>query len=197
MSARQVPRVPKADVRIVRDKPELACVHQVDGQDWAKQSGRARFVGVSSHDRPHLKKLIETYPDQIEVILTPYTAKTKTVEDEHGLWAQIKKSDVGWFGIKPFASNSLFKGDSSSSSPYAEEDDRKARMAIRYILSNPSVTAPIPGLISAHQVDNVVSAVKERRELDVVEKAELSEATEQMWAKLPEDYQWLKEWRYV
>ena len=47
--------------------------------EWAKKTGRARFIGVSSHDRPHLKKLIEKYPDQMEVILTPYTANTKIV----------------------------------------------------------------------------------------------------------------------
>ena len=92
--------------------------------DWAKRTGRARFIGFSSHDRPHLKKLIETYTDQMEVILTPYTAKTKVVEDETGLWAAIRKHDVGWFGIKPFASNSVFKGDSSPDSPHFDEDNR-------------------------------------------------------------------------
>ena len=30
--------------------------------DWAKKSGRARFTGISSHDRPHIKRLIEKYP---------------------------------------------------------------------------------------------------------------------------------------
>ena len=51
--------------------------------------------------------MIETYPDQMEIILTPYTTKTKMVTDEAGLWAALKKHDVGWFGIKPFASGSL------------------------------------------------------------------------------------------
>ena len=81
--------------------------------EWAKRSGKARFTGISSHDRPHIKKLIEKYPQQLEVVCTPYTAKTKVVGDESGLWAAMKHLDVGWFGIKPFASNSLFKGDSS------------------------------------------------------------------------------------
>jgi len=75
--------------------------------DWAKKKGLARFTGISSHDREHIKMLIEKYPDQLEAICTPYTAKTKVVTDESGLWASMKKHDVGWFGIKPFASNSL------------------------------------------------------------------------------------------
>jgi predicted aldo/keto reductase-like oxidoreductase len=165
--------------------------------DWAQRTGRARFIGFSSHDRPHLKKLIETYPDQVEVILTPYTAKTKVVTDETGLWASIQKHDVGWFGIKPFASNSLFQGDSSPASPHFEEDNRIARLAIRYILCNPAITAPMAGMISEQQVDNIALAVKERRVLDLEERAELDRAMDRAWAGLPPNYQWLKGWEYV
>jgi len=169
----------------------------VKALEWAKKTGRSRFIGFSSHDRPHLKKIIEKYPEQIEVILTPYTAKSKLVTDESGLRASLKKYDVGWFGIKPFASNSLFKGDSSPGSPYFEEDNRTARLALRYILCNPAITAPMPGLISVQQVDNAALAVKERRQLDLKEMAELEEAADRAWASLPPNYQWLKNWEYV
>lgn len=165
--------------------------------DWAKKSGLARFTGISSHDRPHIKKLIEKYPGQLEVICTPYTAKTKVVTDESGLWTAMKKHDVGWFGIKPFASNSVFKGDSSPNSPHAEEDNRIARLALRHVLCNPAITAPIPGLITQQQVDNAALAVMERRELDAKERAELDRAIERAWANLPSHYQWLKQWEYV
>ncbi|NUQ61478.1 MAG: aldo/keto reductase [Pirellulales bacterium] len=165
--------------------------------DWAKRTGRARFIGFSSHDRPHLKKLIETYRDQVEVVLTPYTAKTKMVTDETGLWASVQKHDIGWLGIKPFASNSIFRGDSSPASPHLEEDNRMARLAIRCILCNPAITAPMAGMISEQQVDNVALAVKERRELDIAERAELDRAMDRAWAGLPRNYQWLKGWEYV
>jgi predicted aldo/keto reductase-like oxidoreductase len=165
--------------------------------DWAKQAGLARFTGISSHDRPHIRKLIEKYPRQLEVICTPYTAKTKVVTDADSLWAAMKKHDVGWFGIKPFASNSLFKGDSSPGSPHAEEDNKLARLAIRYILCNPAIAAPIPGLITVEQVDNMALAIKERRELDKDEKAALDRAMDRAWANLPDRYQWLKDWEYV
>jgi aryl-alcohol dehydrogenase-like predicted oxidoreductase len=165
--------------------------------DWAKQTGRARFTGISSHDRPHIKKLIEKYPDQLEVICTPYTAKTKVVNDQYGLWATMEKMDVGWFGIKPYASGSLFKGNGLPDNPQAEEDNRIARLAIRYILCNPAITAPIPGMAAVEHVDNVALAVLERRELDAAERAELDKATERAWANLPYNYQWLKDWEYV
>ncbi len=165
--------------------------------EWAKKTGRARFIGVSSHDRPHLKQVIETYSDQIDVILTPYTANTKMVKDDTGLWATVQKNDVGWFGIKPFASNSVFKGDSSPESPHFTEDNRIARLAIRYILCNPAITAPMAGMITVQQVDNVARAIMERRTLDVKERAELGDAMTHAWATLPDNYQWLKTWEYV
>jgi hypothetical protein len=109
----------------------------------------------------------------------------------------MKKHDVGWFGIKPFASNSLFQGDSRPGNPHAEEDNRMARLAIRSILCNPAITAPIPGLITEEQVDNMALAIKERRELDQGEQAQLDQAMERAWANLPSNYQWLKDWEYV
>jgi predicted aldo/keto reductase-like oxidoreductase len=162
----------------------------------ARKAGKARFTGFSSHDRPHIKGMIEKYPTIVDALCTPYTARTKELPQD-SLFETVRKFDVGVFGIKPFASNSIFKGDSSLASPTAEEDDRVARLAIRYILCNPAVTAPIPGLINNHQVDNVALAVKERRELDQAEKAELDKAMNEAWARLPPDYQWLKDWEYV
>jgi len=164
--------------------------------DTARKQGKVRFTGCSSHDRPHIKKMIETYPDVMQVVVTPYTASSKQLPSD-SLFDAAKKYDVGILGIKPFASASLFKGDSSPDSPHAEEDNRRARMAVRYILCNPAVTAPIPGLINAQQVDNMAKAVKERRRLDKTEVRHLEAAMDEAWAKLPADYQWLKDWKYV
>jgi aryl-alcohol dehydrogenase-like predicted oxidoreductase len=181
--------------------PDLAELQRIEealvgALEKAKKAGKIRFGGLSTHNRPWLKSMIETYPKQIEVICTPYTASSKELPGD-SVFTAIRKHKVGVFGIKPFADNSLFKGDSSPSSPTREEDDRRARLAIRYILGNPAITAPIPGLISRQQVDNVVLAVRERRQLDEKEKAELDQIGKEMWANLRPGYQWLKNWEYV
>jgi aryl-alcohol dehydrogenase-like predicted oxidoreductase len=162
----------------------------------ARKQGKARFTGFSSHDRPHIKWMIETYPEVVQVVVTPYTAKSKVLPKD-SVFDAIKKNGIGFFGIKPFAGTSLFKGDSSPDSPTREEDDRLARMAIRYILCNPAITAPIPGIINQQQVDNVAKAIQEPEELAREEAEELSTAMEQAWARLPNNYQWLKNWEYV
>ena len=153
----------------------------------AKKQGKARFVGFSTHDRRWIKFMIEYFP-QIDCVCFPFTTMTKAAPKD-SLFDALKKCDVGAFGIKPFAASSLFKGN-------REEDDRRARLAIRYILHSNTVI-PIPGLNDVRHVENVAKAVMERRELDPKERAELEGVGKEMWAKLPPNYQWLKDWEYV
>jgi len=162
----------------------------------AKKQGKARLIGFSSHKRWHIKMMIEIYPEIVDVAVTPYTARSKVLPKD-SIFDTVQKYGVGVFGIKPFAGGSLFKSDSSPNNPQAVEDDKRARLAIRYILCNPAMTAPIPGMINTHQVDNMVRAVKERRDLDMAEAKELEKAMDEAWAKLPPHYQWLKDWEYV
>lgn len=182
----------------INDLGELLQVEEscMEALELAKKQGKARFTGVSSHNRVWLKSIVQQYPKQIDVILFPYTADSKVLPDD-SIFEAVKKCDVGVFGIKPFADTSLFKGDSSPSSPTADEDDRRARLALRYILGNTAITAPIPGMVNAHQVDNAAKAVAERRKLDHAEKTELRQAGEEMWANLSPSHQWLRDWEYV
>jgi aryl-alcohol dehydrogenase-like predicted oxidoreductase len=159
----------------------------VEALEKAKKQGKARTIGIASHDRRWFKFMIEYFP-QIEVILFPFTTMSKAAPKD-SLFAALKKCDVGAFGIKPFAKASLFRGNQ-------EEDNRRARLAIRYILHSNTVI-PIPGIDNVHEIDNVVKAVKERRQLDVKEKAELESIAGEMWAQLPPHYQWLRDWEYV
>jgi aryl-alcohol dehydrogenase-like predicted oxidoreductase len=159
----------------------------VDALEKAKKQGKARFIGFSSHDRRWIKFMIDYFP-QIEVVCFPFTTMTKKAPQD-SLFDALKQRDVGAFGIKPFAAASLFAGT-------PEENNQRGRLAIRYILHSNTVI-PIPGMNSLQEVENVVKAVRERRELDVKENAQLEQAAEQTWANLPANYQWLKNWEYV
>ena len=159
----------------------------VDALEKAKKQGKARHIGFSTHDRRWIKFMVEYFP-QIDVVCFPFTTMSKRAPTD-SLFPALKKCDVGAFGIKPFAAGSLFTGEK-------EEDYQRARLAIRYILRTNTVI-PIPGMHSVAEVDNVALAVKERRELDGKEKAELHSLNGQKLAKLPGHYQWLKNCEYV
>jgi len=159
----------------------------VDALEKAKKQGKARFIGFSSHDRRWIQFMIEYFP-QIEVVCFPFTTMTKKAPQD-SLFDALKQRDVGAFGIKPFAAASLFTGD-------AEQDNRRGRLALRYILHSNTVV-PIPGINRMEEVDNVIKAVSERRQLDVQEKAELETVGREAFARLPNHYRWLKNWQYV
>ncbi len=159
----------------------------VEALSKAKEQGKARFVGFSSHDRRWTKFMIEYFPE-IDVVCFPFTTMSKAAPKD-SLFAALKKCDVGAFGIKPFAAASLFRDD-------PEENNKRARLAIRYILHSNTVH-PIPGVDRVEELDNIAKAVMERRQFDVAEKAALEGLNRETMAKLPPQYQWLKQWEYV
>jgi len=162
--------------------------HEVmEALEKAKKQGKTRCTGIASHDRRWFKFMVEYFAG-LEVVLFPFTTMTKAAPKD-SLFKSLKECDVGAFGIKPFAASSLFTGD-------RRENDRRARLAIRYILHSNTVI-PIPGISRVHEADNIAVAVRERRELDLKERAELESAGSQMMAKLPANYRWLRNWQYV
>ena len=158
-----------------------------DALEKAKKQGKARYIGFSTHDRRWIKFMIEYFP-QIDVVCFPFTTMSKAAPKD-SVFESLKQRDVGAFGIKPFAAGSLFTGNQ-------EEDYKRARLAIRYILRTNTVI-PIPGMNSLAEVDNAAKAVAERRELDVKERAEIKSVNQQIMASLPAHYSWLKDWATV
>jgi predicted aldo/keto reductase-like oxidoreductase len=197
----------------------------VEALERARKAGKVRFTGISTHKHDWVIRMMETYPEQIQVVVVPYTAGSKNAHarvDPHGdpeglgdwksvldaeatydksmlsVIEAVKKNDVGWFGIKPFASGSVFKSRGALNPATKTIDDERARLTLRAILNNDALTAPIPGLITAGQVKNAALAVTERRTLDLGEAKVLEQTVSEMWANLPPEYQWLKrEWEWV
>jgi aryl-alcohol dehydrogenase-like predicted oxidoreductase len=159
----------------------------VEALETAKKQGKARFIGFSTHDRRWIQFMIEYFP-QIDCVCFPFTTMSKRAPTD-SVFEALKKCDVGAFGIKPYGAGSLFQGD-------PQQSDRRARLALRYILMTNTVI-PIPGLNHPDHVANAAKAVMERRQLDLKEQAELDRFGKQMWANLPRNYQWLKDWEYV
>jgi aryl-alcohol dehydrogenase-like predicted oxidoreductase len=163
--------------------------------EWGKRTGKARFTGVSTHHRPWIAEAVAKYP-QLEVIITPYSAGSKE-KPVGSMFDAFRKHNVGMIGIKPFASGTLFASKGEPDSATKDEDDERARMALRYVLCCDVLGAAIPGLMTVGHVKNAAAAVKERRKLDIVEAARHQELTAAMWRDLPANYHWLRDWEWV
>lgn len=183
----------------IREQATKNTAHEIEtimqALAWGKQTGKARFTGVSTHHRPWVAEAVAKYPE-LEVIITPYAAGSKE-KPIGSMFEAIRKHDVGMIGIKPFASGNVFLSKGKPDSATKPEDDLRARLALRYVLCCDALTASIPGLITVEQVKNAAAAVRERREFDLADTCRLEAMVAKMWTSLPEDYQWLKDWEWV
>jgi predicted aldo/keto reductase-like oxidoreductase len=187
------------------------------------KQGKARFLGMSTHNRVWTQKVIEKFP-QYAMVYMPYTLKSKVKQsdpksinrkllyepgEQHwwlkdtrkGLFEMAKSHDVGVITIKPFSAGLIFStprqdfGKPCTSTP---EDYELARLTLSYILSNPDISAVAVGMTLVSEVDNDIRAsfVRHAR-LDDRDIQILRKAAERMWINLPEDYHWLKNWEWV
>jgi len=162
---------------------------------WGKKAGKARATGISTHHRPWIAEIVAKYPS-LEVIVTPYSAGSKE-KPQGSMFEALRRYDVGLIGIKPFASGTVFKSRGKPDSETKAEDDERARLCLRYVLSCDVLAAAIPGLITVDQVANAAAAVRQRRQLDLAESTRLQQIVEETWANLPQDYRWLRHWEWV
>jgi len=185
------------------------------------EQGKARFLGISSHNRNFLKHIIETFPE-FQMIIFPCTAKTKAltagspppkredvVEIEAGaggkdlstsIFDAVKKLNVGVVTIKPFSGGSLFPGSAQFPvlDPGSKEYHDVARLTLQCILVNDAISATVPGMTTVYEVQNNARASYARMaSLDWGDAKKFTEAADRMWASLPEEYAWLRDWEWV
>jgi len=180
------------------------------------KQGKARHFGISSHSRPWAQHVIEKYP-QVEMFIFPCTAKTKEMDkpptpdnieevkstygpDNKSVFQSLRDHDVGLITIKPFFGGTLLKTHGQVKLGAGnKEDNDLARLTIQCILNmNQAVTSVIPGLSTVYEVDNAARASYTRPLGQTAADREwLSRMTEQQWASLPPEYQWLRDWECV
>jgi len=183
----------------------------------AHQAGKVRYFGISSHCRPWLQHVIESFPE-VQIVSFPVTAKTRekgrspskdNVEEveagygadtEQSIFESVRTHNVGVIAIKPFMGGNLFK--LKTKFPVPEPGDKEehdlARLTLRCILTNEAITATIPGLSTIHEVHNAVKAsYASRVTMGPAEERWLEQITERSWAGLPQEYAWLHDWEVV
>jgi predicted aldo/keto reductase-like oxidoreductase len=186
--------------------------NMIEAFERVHKQGKARWFGVSSHTRSWHQHIIEKYP-QISMIIFPYTAQSKVIDGQEmivepgvsddpaqkSIFEAVKKCDVGVCTIKPFAGGSLFSPKKFPAPERGSAEEHKlARLTLQYILANDAITATLPGMTTMREVENNVRASYEREKGVSWQDVEwLKRKTDQAWANLPEDYEWLRDWEWV
>lgn len=181
----------------------------VDAFQYLKKEGKARFFGISSHFPQYCMDAINRY-DEIEFIVTPYSFAHSVAEQK--LFPLCKKKDIGVITIKPFSGGSFFLPQEKAkkderpfvSTPsgkimnqlrqkWERESMTLAQANIKYILSNPNVTAAIPGMNSCEEI-LTNAMVSGQKMMGMHSGSELRRHAGVVHRSLPAHYQWLNRW---
>ena len=185
------------------------------------KAGKVLHLGISSHTRPWLEHVMETFPE-FEMVIFPCSAKTREkdkppttgnveeadpgyrADQTQSIFKTVLEKDVGVVTIKSFFGGSLFESDRSKKVKFpvmgvgSKQENDLARLTLQCILVNQAITATIPGLSTVYEVENAARASYTRPlGMTQTEKDWLMRITEERWAALPAEYAWLRDWEVV
>jgi len=159
----------------------------------ASQQGKVRYLGISAHNPKVFRRVLEEYP-QFSVIIFPYLFLTKELGGDSLLKLAAEK-DVGVIGLKPFGAGTTF---GIKPREIQGEVDARARVLVKNMLRERRLSAVIPGVNFPNQLEVNVEGSYLRDEPDTPEEqAALRQCTENFYANLTLDYQWLRRWVVV
>ncbi len=169
----------------------------VDVFEKANQQGKVRFLGVSAHNPKVFRRVLNEYP-QFSVIIFPYLFLTRDFGGD-SLLKLAREKNVGVIGLKPFGAGTTF---AKRPKQIQGRVDRRARVLIKQMLQEPRISAVIPGVNIPEQLEENVKGSYERDqpvtpEEKIEEEITLRECTENFYANLTPDYQWLRNWEVV
>ena len=125
----------------------------------AKAAGKIGHIGVTLHSLDVFKQVVEL--DWVESVMFPYNIVETQGEE---LIARCKEQNIGFIAMKPLAGGAIEDGS----------------IAVRYICSNPNVTAVIPGMYDLKEIDQNFEAASNEAPLTEEEQAKIAEVKKQL-----------------
>jgi len=158
-----------------------------------RQQGKVRWLGISAHNPNVFRRVLNEYP-QFSVILFPYLFLTEELGGD-SLLKLAKDKDVGVIGIKPFGAGTTF---GIKPKEIQGKVDSNAHVLIKKMLQERRIAAVIPGVNTVEQLEENVKGSYERdKPLTATEKELVRQYTENYYANLTPEYQWLRDWEVV
>jgi len=158
-----------------------------------QKQGKVRWLGISAHNPKVFRRVLNEYP-QFSVIIFPYLFLTKELGGD-SLLALAKEKDVGVIGLKPFGAGTTF---GIKPREIKGKVDQRAHVLVKEMLAEPRISAVIPGVNTTQQLEENVKGSYERgKPSGPADKQALRECTENFYAHLTPEYQWLRAWETV
>ncbi len=158
-----------------------------------RKQGKVRWLGISAHNPKVFRRVLNEYP-QFSVIIFPYLFLTKELGGD-SLLALAKEKDVGVIGLKPFGAGTTF---GIKPREIKGKVDRRAHVLVKEMLAEPRISAVIPGVNTTEQLEENAKGSYERdKPAGPADKQALRECTENFYAHLTPEYQWLRAWETV
>jgi aryl-alcohol dehydrogenase-like predicted oxidoreductase len=166
----------------------------VETFEKAKQQGKVRFLGVSAHNPKVFHRVLKEY-SQFSVIIFPYLFLTKEFGGD-SLLKLAQEKDVGVIGLKPFGAGTTF--GLKPQQLKVGNIDQRAHVLVKEMLQEKRLSAVIPGVNIAEQIEENVKGSWERDlPKTPAEEQSLRECTQNFYAHLTPHYQWLRDWEVV
>ncbi len=161
--------------------------------EQAKKQGKVKHLGVSAHNPDVFRKVLGEYP-QFSVIIFPYLFLTKEFGGD-SLLKLAQEKDVGVIGLKPFGAGTTF---GLKPRQIKGRVDKRAHVLVKEMLREPRLSAVIPGVNIAEQLDENVKGSYERdKKATAADREAIRQCTENYHANLTPEYQWLRKWETV
>lgn len=160
----------------------------------ARDQGKVAHLGMSSHDRPFLIRVMENFPEFEQVIFPfPFGAK---LDPKKSVFTVAARQNVGISCIKPFNGGSLFRTKTRPVEIQNLTGDELAGLALRRAVQIKEMTCILPGMTTPQEVENAARCAT---------AGPLSERDQELMktlgmratACLPRSYGWLRDWAVV
>jgi hypothetical protein len=139
-----------------KSKPEDVTDELIDAQQTAKQAGKIRFAGVSTHSgQPQLIPFLAAHP-KIDVILSAYNFSLEPAVTE--VLAQAAKAGKGTVAMKVMAGG--FRHMSPEDPKYKKLKQEGGMLsALKWVVRNKSVHTTIPSMTDNDQLEENMKAM--------------------------------------
>jgi uncharacterized protein len=147
------------DIWYLHSKDTPAAIHDdmIEAQQIAKQQGKIRFAGMSTHALP---KMTEWTIDKkaFDVVLTVYNFTMDAKMDD--AIAAVAKTGTGVVAMKVMAGGAHARRAGETVNPIAQRDGAMLA-ALKWVLHRPNIGTTIPSMTDMDQLDENLRAMAE------------------------------------